>query len=159
MSGEKRCSHFSLTKDTFRYLWRVLIQTLKGLWLSVALQGSPSSHLRVPPASGDRNQMPETRLLINFARFRSKTEFLMKFLDDSAWFCVKKSNKHCFSLNSGDRIQMPEMRLWSNFMFRVQNLPFEVISYSFGIMFRPENSRARQNYKISLSGCQERYFS
>ena len=25
-----------------------------------------------------------------------KTEFLMKFLDDSAWFCVEKLRKHIF---------------------------------------------------------------
>ena len=34
--------------------------------------------------------MPETRLVVNFARFGSKTEFLTKFLDDSAWFCVEE---------------------------------------------------------------------
>ena len=26
----------------------------------------------------------------NFAHFGSKTDFLMKFLDDSAWFCLEK---------------------------------------------------------------------
>ena len=26
----------------------------------------------------------------NFARFGSKTEFLTKFLNDSAWFCVEE---------------------------------------------------------------------
>ena len=30
----------------------------------------------------------------NFACFGSKTEFLMKFLDDSAWFCVEELKKH-----------------------------------------------------------------
>ena len=53
----------SLTRDTFRYLWRVLI-------LRAALQGSPGCRLRVPRASGDRNQMPETRVLVQFRTFR-----------------------------------------------------------------------------------------
>ena len=29
----------------------------------------------------------------NFARFGSKTDFLRKFLNDSAWFCVEKLEK------------------------------------------------------------------
>ena len=37
--------------------------------------------------------MPETRLLVNFACFGFKTEFLMKFLNDSAWFCVEEPKK------------------------------------------------------------------
>ena len=32
--------------------------------------GSPSSRLRAPRASGDRNQTPETRLLVKFRTFR-----------------------------------------------------------------------------------------
>ena len=64
-----------------------------------ALLGSPGSRLRVPPASGDRDQMPETRVLVDFACFGSKTEFLMKFLDDSAWFCVEESKKHGVTIN------------------------------------------------------------
>ena len=32
----------------------------------------------------------------NFARFGFKTEFCMKFLDDSAWFCVEMLKKHGF---------------------------------------------------------------
>ena len=32
----------------------------------------------------------------NFACFNSKTEFLTKFLNDSAWFCVEKLKKHGF---------------------------------------------------------------
>ena len=40
--------------------------------------------------------MPETRLLVNFACFGSKTEFLMEFLDDSAWFCVEELKTHVF---------------------------------------------------------------
>ena len=42
--------------------------------------------------------MPETRVLVNFARFGSKTEFLMKFLNDSAWFCVEELKKQGFPL-------------------------------------------------------------
>merc|ERR1711924_281721 len=61
-----------------------------------ARPGSPSCRLRVPPASRDRNQTPETRLLVNFARLGTKTEFLMTFLDDSAWFCVEELKKHVF---------------------------------------------------------------
>ena len=39
---------------------------------------------------------------------------------------------------------MTEVRVLVQFRtFRIQNLVFEVISYSFGIIFRPENSRAR----------------
>ena len=30
----------------------------------------------------------------NFARFGSKTKFLTKFLDDSAWFLLEKLKKH-----------------------------------------------------------------
>ena len=56
-------------------------------FLRLALQGSPGTALRVPPASGDRNQTPETRLLVKFRTFR------------------------------------------------VQSWLFEVISYSFGIIF------------------------
>ena len=55
------------------------------------------------PASGDRDQMPETRVFwCNFACFGCKTEFLMKFLDldDSAWFCVEELKKDCFSIKN-----------------------------------------------------------
>ena len=34
----------------------------------------------------------------NFACFGFKTEFLTKFLDDSAWFCLEKLKNHVFSL-------------------------------------------------------------
>ena len=44
--------------------------------------------------------MPETRVLVNFARFGVKTEFLMKFLDDSAWFCVEELKKYGFPLKN-----------------------------------------------------------
>ena len=50
--------------------------------------------------------MPETRLLVNFARFGSKTEFLIKFLDDSAWFCVEKLTKHSFVKDFVNRIKV-----------------------------------------------------
>ena len=57
-SGHVRFPTFynSLTRDTFRYLKRVVIQHLKGLVLWTARPSSPSCRLRVPPASGDRNQ-------------------------------------------------------------------------------------------------------
>ena len=44
--------------------------------------------------------MPETRVLVNFARFESQTEFLMEFLDDSAWFCLEKFKNQDFWSNS-----------------------------------------------------------
>ena len=40
--------------------------------------------------------MPETRVLVNFAPFGFKTVFLIKFLDDSAWFCFEELRKHVF---------------------------------------------------------------
>ena len=44
------------------------------------------------PGSG---RIPPNRdFWFNFACFGSKTEFLTKFLDDSAWFCVEKLKKH-----------------------------------------------------------------
>ena len=33
---------------------------------------------------------------LNFAHFGFKTQCLTKFLDDSAWFCVEKLEKHGF---------------------------------------------------------------
>ena len=42
--------------------------------------------------------MSKVRFFFNFARFGSKTEFLTKFLDDSAWFCLEKLNNMFFSI-------------------------------------------------------------
>ena len=35
----------------------------------------------------------------NFAHFGSKTDFLMKFIDDSAWLCLEKLKKRGFETN------------------------------------------------------------
>ena len=82
---------------------------LGGQVLWTARPSSPGSRPAVPPASGDRNQMPETRLLVQFLTFRGQS-----------WL-------------------------------------FEVISYSFGIIF---GQKTQEHVKLSkmLSGGKKRYF-
>ena len=62
--------------------------------------GSPSSRLRVPPASGARNQMPETRLLVKFRMFRFQNWLLRYFHNGSAWFCVEESKNKVLRPNN-----------------------------------------------------------
>ena len=38
-------------------------------------------------------------------RFGSKTEFVTKFLDDSAWFCVEKLKEHGFETKEPKNMQ------------------------------------------------------
>ena len=40
--------------------------------------------------------LPSEGFWSNFACFGFKTDFLMKFLNDSAWFCLEKLKKHVF---------------------------------------------------------------
>ena len=41
-----------------------------------------------------------SKVRVNFARSGSKTDFLMKFLDDSAWFRLETLKKHVFSIKT-----------------------------------------------------------
>ena len=40
-----------------------------------------------------------------FAHFGSETDFLMKFLDDSAWFCLEKLKKRVVSTKNFEILQ------------------------------------------------------
>ena len=53
-------------------------------------------------------------LWFNFVCFGSKTEFLTKFLDDSAWFCVEKLKKHGFGTKN--------LKICPNILKILQNL-------------------------------------
>ena len=54
-----------------------------------ALMGPPGQVLAGP-------DMPDFRLLVEFCMFWVQICFLMKFLDDSAWFCVEESKNIVF---------------------------------------------------------------
>ena len=45
---------------------------------------------------------PISDFWLSFARFGSKTCFLIKFLNDSAWFLLEKLKKHIFSTKNLD---------------------------------------------------------
>ena len=61
----------------------------------------PNSDWGRPPESGRKThkKLPKSEFGFNLARFGFKNEFVTKFLDDSAWFCVEKLSKLSFSLN------------------------------------------------------------
>ena len=65
--------------------------------------GRPPGFPRLPPEGSPslRRQKPDARnqtfgRILHFFGF--KIRFLVKFLDDSAWFCVEESKKHSFSV-------------------------------------------------------------
>ena len=39
-------------------------------------------------------------VFLRFPHFGSKTDFLKKLIDDSAWFCVEEAKRHCFSIEN-----------------------------------------------------------
>ena len=61
------------------------------IWAHVGPYG-PIWALMGPP--GQVRTCPISDFWSNFARFGSKTKFLTKFLDDSAWFLLEKLKKH-----------------------------------------------------------------
>ena len=66
---------------------------------SVVLSEKRDVFLRVSPSLGAFGTWwtcPCSDFWFNFARFGSRTKFLKKFLDDSAWFCVERLKKHSF---------------------------------------------------------------
>ena len=49
-----------------------------------------------PGLIGEVQTCPKSDFWSHFARFGSKTDFLIKFPNDSAWFCLEELQKHAF---------------------------------------------------------------